>query len=610
MWSKLFTLKGKMVLIFVLVCSSWVGLMGLNLLSNRSRGSRDRAAEHIAKLTQQTQQLRLSETLFLLTKDSALPAKYRTTVEILGRELEGLETLSQDTGIAKDQIARFGQSVAAYDAAFREVVRLQTAIGLDETKGLYGTLRNSVHQAEQALKQSRSDALVTGVLQLRRNEKDFMLRRDMKYLEQFKTNFATVKRALQEDRALSEEQKTDIGRHLDRYRDDFHNLVQAEQQKGFQPTDGQLALLTASAKRTLDVLDEFRGSVANSSKAAGSRQTVAMISMLSTMTVVVLVAIALLARSIFRQVGGEPADIVVIANRVARGDLGVEFSGDRSEATGILGAIRDMATELRRTLGEVQLATTAISAAATQMSATSETLAQAASEQAAAVMQTKTGLDSVEEAVKGNAESSTFVETLATHGTERALASGKAVRATTEAMRTIAERVSFVQGIAAQTNLLALNAAIEAARAGDHGRGFAVVAAEVRKLAEHSNEAAHDIDTLAKSSVQWAEQSLTMLDDLQPEIRRISEHAATVASATRSQSLSIGQINEALAQVDTVTHHNAAGAEELSATASELAKQAEALQSSVAFFRLESRGRRTGMSLLDAGDAESSLHLA
>ena len=85
-------------------------------------------------------------------------------------------------------------------------------------------------------------------------------------------------------------------------------------------------------------------------------------------------------------------------------------------------------------------------------------------------------------------------------------------------MKEIADKIMIIEEIARQTNLLALNAAIEAARAGEHGKGFAVVAAEVRKLAERSQVAAGEINTLSVTSVGVAEKAGKMLETMVPNI--------------------------------------------------------------------------------------------
>lgn len=65
--------------------------------------------------------------------------------------------------------------------------------------------------------------------------------------------------------------------------------------------------------------------------------------------------------------------------------------------------------------------------------------------------------------------------------------------------------VAFVQRIAKQSKLLALNASMEASRAGEHGEGFTVVANEVRRLAQTTQDAAARTDAMMKGLVAQVE---------------------------------------------------------------------------------------------------------
>jgi methyl-accepting chemotaxis protein len=288
-------------------------------------------------------------------------------------------------------------------------------------------------------------------------------------------------------------------------------------------------------------------------------------------------------------------DVAEVLAAFADGDLTQRITRDYS---GLFGKVKDSANStadnLTRVMGEVRAAADALTGAANQVSATAQSLSQAASEQAASVEETTASIDVMSASITQNSDNAKVTDGMATKASKEATDGGGAVSQTVTAMKQIAAKIGIVDDIAYQTNLLALNAAIEAARAGEHGKGFAVVAAEVRKLAERSQEAAKEIGELAGNSVDTAERAGKLLDEIVPSIQRTSELVQEIAAASAEQSESVVQIGGAMGQLSKATQQNASASEELAATSEELSGQAEQLQQSVAFFNLGDETPKVG----------------
>jgi methyl-accepting chemotaxis protein len=135
---------------------------------------------------------------------------------------------------------------------------------------------------------------------------------------------------------------------------------------------------------------------------------------------------------------------------------------------------------------------------------------------------------------------------------------------------------------------------VEAARAGEQGRGFAVVASEVRTLTQRSAQAAKEIKSLIGASgdkvetgsrqVQRAGETMT---ELVGSVKRVNDLIGEITAATFEQTTGIGQVNDAVAQLDQVTQQNAALVEESTAASASLRQQADHLMAAVGAFRIE-----------------------
>ena len=101
-----------------------------------------------------------------------------------------------DLGALLDKVKLAHDGFKKYSLDFASLVGAEIKLGLNETLGLSGALRGAVHDIETRLKEIDDPRLTSWMLMMRRNEKDFMLRRDQKYVAEIKKSAAEFSKAL------------------------------------------------------------------------------------------------------------------------------------------------------------------------------------------------------------------------------------------------------------------------------------------------------------------------------------------------------------------------------------------------------------------------------
>ncbi|HSI57914.1 MAG TPA: methyl-accepting chemotaxis protein [Ideonella sp.] len=313
-----------------------------------------------------------------------------------------------------------------------------------------------------------------------------------------------------------------------------------------------------------------------------------------------------IVRSITRPI----AKAAALADRVAQGDLSSAIEvRTRDEIGQLFGALARMNESLGDIVGQVRTGADSIATGSSQIAGGNADLSQRTEEQASSLQQTAASVCQLSATVRQNAATAQRATELAASASAVAAEGGVVVgrvvatmQQITEASRRIGDIIGVIDSIAFRTNILALNAAVEAARAGEQGRGFAVVASEVRSLAQRSAEAAREIRGLIGASTERVEAGRELADaagktmgDIVAQVRDVSALIGQIGTASTQQSDGIGQIGDAVSQLDTVTQANAALVEQSAAATESLKQQAAALWRMVAVFQLRpSHGHPAG----------------
>lgn len=569
--------------------------------------------------------MRIAQKDFFNRLDLKHQNSFNESYNQITQQLTDLDAQLKAEDIQLQQIPQLLDLLEQYHMAFNELVLMQQTIGLSHTDGLYGNLRKSVHEAEQMLGAVQNDTLLKDMLMLRRNEKDFLLRKDVSYLDKFNDNLQIFYQDLQQS-YLSEPEQRQIENLMQNYSNDFAQLVTNYEQLGFNEDLGQIGTMRANVYEIRDLFSETAGLIAG--EVSSHKKTVFL---QAAITILLILAILIflsqrISRSVVNpinllaavmQKAQQNKDLTQRANVVGKDEI-VQMANVFNQMMGafsqLIQQVFDSSRQLNIAAEELTVITgqtsrgvmsqqsdsDQVATAMNQMTATVQEVARYASQAAEASRtaddETKAGKTVVMDAING-------IKQLANQVQSGAIS----IKDLQKESENIGSVLSVIQGIAEQTNLLALNAAIEAARAGESGRGFAVVADEVRTLAKRSHDSTEEIKKIidrlqneaekavrvmdeeleqANHSVEMAEKAGKSLDIISESVASIRDMNTHIASAAEEQSAVAEEINRNIVSIAQVAEENAESTNQTTSTSQELARLANGLESQINQFKI------------------------